>query len=107
MDKVRRGRGGVDGGRDVDFAHFDLRLCQGGCRQTREDMDEGIDGGSVSGVLQAHGGLEFIKEGFHDESFAQQHLIQQGHQIVFHVTANAGDQVKAPLPEALQYDLER
>ena len=58
--------------------------------------------GSVSGVLQAHGGLEFIKEGFHDESFAQQHLIQQGHQIVFHVTANAGDQVKAPLPEALR-----
>ena len=39
--------------------------------------------GSVSGVLQAHGGLEFIKEGFYDETFARQHLIQQGHQIFF------------------------
>ena len=34
------------------------------CRQIRENVDEGIDRGAVAGVLQAHVGLEFIKEGF-------------------------------------------
>ena len=68
-------------------------------------MDEGVDGGSVSGVLQAHAGLELVKEGFNNESFAQQHFVQQGHQVVLHVAANAGDQMKAPLPESLQQPL--
>ena len=68
-------------------------------------MDEGVDGGSVSAVLQAHAALELVKEGFNNESFAQQHFVQHGHQVVLHVAANAGDQVKAPLPESLQQRL--
>ena len=27
-------------------------------------MDQGINGGTVSGVLQAHTGFKFVKEGF-------------------------------------------
>ena len=65
-------------------------------------MDQSIDRGPVSGVLQAHAGLALVTEGFNHESFAQQHFVQQGQQVVLHVAANAGDQVKAPLPEALQ-----
>ena len=65
-------------------------------------MDEGVAGASVSGVLQAHVGLALVKEGFNHESFAQHHVVQQGQQVVLHGAANAGDQVKAPLPEALQ-----
>ena len=41
-------------------------------------MDEGIDGGAVAGMLQAHAGLQLVKEGLHNESFAQQHFVQQG-----------------------------
>jgi len=39
-------------------------------------MDQGVDGGSVAGVLQAHAGFELIKESFYDASFAQQHFVQ-------------------------------
>ena len=68
-------------------------------------MDQGVDGESASGALQAHAGLELVKEGFNHESFAQQHVVQQGQQVVLHVAANASDQVKAPLPEVLQQRL--
>ena len=68
-------------------------------------MDEGIAGPAVAAVLQAHGGLQHFKEGFNDASLAQQHLVQQGQQIVLHGAANAGDPVKDPLPEALQQRL--
>ena len=61
--------------------------------------------GMVSVMLQAHAGLELVKEGFNHESFAQQHFVQHGQQVVLHVAANAGDQVKAPPPEALQQPL--
>ena len=40
-------------------------------------MDQGIDGGALPGVLQAHD----------DESFAQQHFVQKGQQGVLHVAA--------------------
>ena len=68
-------------------------------------MDQGVDGGAVAGVLQAHAGLELVKEGFNHESFAQHHVVQQGQQVVLHGATNAGDQVQAPLPEALQQRL--
>ena len=49
--------------------------------------------------------LKFIKEGFNNESFAQQHFVQHGYQVLLPVAANAGDPVKAPLPESLQQRL--
>jgi len=61
-----------------------------------------MDGALVSVVVRSHTGLEHLKEGLDDQSFAQQHLVQQGHQIVLPVAINAGDPVKPPLPEALQ-----
>ena len=70
-------------------------------------MDKGIDGGSVAGVLQVQTGLELVKKSFYDELFPQQYFIQHGHQVVFHIAANTGDQVKAPLPEALQQRLRK
>ena len=70
-------------------------------------MDEGMNGGSVADGLQAHAGLEHLKEGFYAESFAQQHFVQHGHQMVFHLAANTGNQGKIPLPEALQQQLEK
>ena len=100
-----RSRGACGAGHGVgnaDVANFDLGLCQGVSRQARENVDQGVDGGSVSGVLQAHAGLELVKEGFNNESFAQRHFVQHWHQVILHVAANAGDQVKAPLPESLQ-----
>ena len=78
---------------------------QGVSRQARENVDQGVDGGAVAGVLQAHAGLQLVKEGLNNESFAQQHFVQQGYQVVLHVAANPGDQVKAPLPESLQQRL--
>ena len=41
-------------------------------------MDEGIDGGAVAGMLQAHGGLHLVKEGLDDEALGQQHLDPAG-----------------------------
>ena len=103
-----RSRGACGAGHgvgDADVTNFDLGLCQGISRQARENVGQDVDGGSVSGVLQAHAGLQLVKQGLNNESFAQQHFVQQGQQIVLHVVANAGDQVKAPLPEALQQRL--
>ena len=68
-------------------------------------MEEGVAGGSVSGVRQAHAGLKLVKEGFNNESFGHQPFVQHGYEVVLHVAANAGDQVKAPLPESLQQRL--
>ena len=68
-------------------------------------MEQGVDGEAVAGVLQAPAGLQLVKQGLNHESFAQQHVVQQGQQVVLHVATNAGDQVQTPLPEALQQRL--
>lgn len=68
-------------------ADVDLGLCPGGCGQTGETMDEGVNGGAVAGVLQTPAGLQLGKEGLDDESFSQQHFVQQGQQVVLHVAA--------------------
>ncbi len=65
-------------------------------------MNEGIGWGPVSRVFQTHAGFEFIEQGFDDESFAQHDLVEERQQIVFHVAANAGDQMQAALPQALK-----
>ena len=39
-------------------------------RDFQDNMDQGINGGTVSGVLQAHTGFNSVKEGFNDEAFA-------------------------------------
>ena len=72
------GHGVRDGGRDGDVADFDLALCQAVSRQAGDNMDEGIDWGSVAAVLHSHAGLEHLEEGFNDEAFAQQHLCPAG-----------------------------
>lgn len=46
-------------------------------------MDQSIDGPAVAGVFQAPAGLEHLKAGLDAESFAQQHLVQQGHRSLF------------------------
>lgn len=71
----------------------------------QENMEKDGGGRAVASVLQSHVGFGLIKESFHDGSFAQQHFVQQWHQVVLHVAANAGDQVEPPLPEALQQRL--
>ena len=44
-----------------------------------------------------------MEEGLDDEALAQQELVHQGHEVVFHVAANASDQVQATLPELLHH----
>ena len=39
-------------------------------------MNEGIGWGSVACVFQTHAGFELVKQGFDDEPFAQQNLVQ-------------------------------
>ena len=75
---IRSGEGWEvgQGAGEADFTHFDLGLCQGVSRQAGENMDKGVDGGSVAGVLQSHAGFELIKESFYDASFAQEYLVQ-------------------------------
>ena len=54
-------------------------------------------------MLQDHAGLQHLKEGrLNDESFAQQHCVQQGQQVVLRVAATTSNQVVVPLPEARQ-----
>ena len=60
LDKVRRGTGLTFG------------LCQGVSYETRENVDESIDRGTVSCMFQAHVRLELIKESFNNEPFVQQ-----------------------------------
>ena len=44
-----------------------------------------------------------MEEGLDDEALAQQELVQQGHEVVLHVAANAGNQVEAALPELVHH----
>ena len=56
-------------------------------------MDEGICRRPVPSVFQAHFGFEFVEESFADKPLSQQELVQDRHQIILHVSANAGDQL--------------
>ena len=52
----------------------------------------------MSRMLQAHGGYEFVEKSFDDEAFSQEQLVHHGYEMVFHVLANARDQMQALLP---------
>ena len=62
-------------------------------------MDEGIRGRPVPSVFQAHFGFEFVEESFDDKPVSQQELVQDRHQIILHVSANARDQLQPLFPE--------
>ena len=53
-------------------------------------------------MLQPHFGFQGVEDGLDDEALAQHDLIGHGHEVVFHVAANTGDQVQASLPEFLE-----
>ena len=62
-------------------------------------MDECIRGRPVPSVFQAHFGFEFVEESFDDKPVSQQELVQDRHQIILHVSANARDQLQPLFPE--------
>ena len=73
-----------------DIFHFDLCLSERAGDEAGQDVDEGVDGGSMPCVLQPHLRLELVEQGLDDESLAQQELVQERHQVVAHVAADAG-----------------
>ncbi len=65
-------------------------------------MNEGICWGPVSCVFQSHARFQFIEQRFNDEPLPQHDFVQNGQRKVFHVAANASDQVQALLPQTLE-----
>ncbi len=56
----------------------------------------------MSSVFQSHAGFQLIEQSFDDEPPSQQDFVQDWQEIVFHVAANAGDEVEPTLPEPLE-----
>lgn len=50
-------------------------------------------------MLKTHFGFKRIEDGFDNETLAEHDLIGHGHKIVFHVSADACDEMQAALPE--------
>ena len=50
-------------------------------------------------MFEAHGGFEVIEEGFDEEAPAQEDFVEPWHEIIFHVLADARDEMEALLPE--------
>ncbi len=72
-----------------------------GC-DTRDEVYECVGRRSVSSVFQSHAGFQLIEQSFDDEPPSQQDFVQDWQEIVFHVAANAGDEVEPTLPEPLE-----
>ena len=53
-------------------------------------------------MLEAHFGLEGIKHGFDEKAFAEHDFVGQGHQIILHVAADAGDEMQTAPPKRLE-----
>ena len=62
-------------------------------------MDEGVDGGAVPAVFEALGGFYGIEDGFQNKTFAQHEFIEQRHQVIAPVFADASDRLQAVLPQ--------
>ena len=62
-------------------------------------MNEGVDWGAVPGVFEPHLRFHPVEQRLDDEALAQQQFVEQRHEIILHVAADACDQMEPPPPQ--------
>ena len=72
------------------------------CDDAGEDVDEGVDGRSMARVFQALDLLEDVEDSLQNETGAQREFVEERHEIVAHVLADAGDQLQSILPQVCE-----
>ena len=50
-------------------------------------------------MFERHCGFQLVKQGFDDETFAQQDLVKPRHEIILHGLANASDEMQSVAPQ--------
>ena len=65
-------------------------------------MDDKIGGATMPRMLNLRNILELVNDGLNDGSFAQQQFVRQGHELILHVFAQAGDEVESLFKEQLR-----
>ena len=63
------------------------------------DVNEGVDWGAVPGVFEPHLRFHPVEQRLDDEALAQQQFVEQRHEIILHVAADACDQMEPPPPQ--------
>ena len=63
--------------------------------QARNNIDETVDGTTMTGMLNLRNVFELIDNAFDDGRFAQKQFIDQRQQAVFHVFLEFGDELNA------------
>ncbi len=59
--------------------------------QATKQVDQEVDRTAMARMLDLRNVLELINNRFHDGAFAQEKLIQEGHEFVFHIGADTSD----------------
>ena len=70
--------------------------------ESGKQMDHKIGGTAMARMLDLRNVLELVNDGLDDRSFAQQQLIRKGHEPVFHVFAQPGDELESLFKEQLR-----
>ncbi len=73
--------------------------------QPTQHIDKEIDRAAMAGILGLRDILELIDNTFDDGSFAQQQVVSQREQAVFHILAQLGDQLHIEGLEQVQKQL--
>ena len=73
--------------------------------QAGDEINEEIEGATMPGMLNLTDVFELVIDGFDDGSFAQQNLVKQLNEGVFHILSALGNQLKTLLKEGLKQRL--
>jgi hypothetical protein len=65
------------------------------CNQPAQDVDKAVDGRAMARMLNLRDVLQLVNDGFDNRALAEQQPVVQGHQSLFHVAFELGDELNA------------
>src|SRR5579859_5274248 len=70
--------------------------------ESRQQMHDKIGRTAMTRMLDLRNVFELVNDGLNNGPFAQQELVRQRHELVFHVFAQSGDELESLFKEELR-----